>query len=102
VCVVIGTGTTQVSQQPQDRVLPDSQHAAGSIDGVFFYQCAYDLTLSVTGMAINNVLRLRDRSRIIKRNGKKTQKPVCCSARSQRREERWPGASRQYDCGAAQ
>jgi hypothetical protein len=41
-----------------------------------------------------NVLEFRDRSRIIVPDGKKTEKPVCCSAGAQRREERWSRQSR--------
>jgi hypothetical protein len=62
--VVSGTGTSQVLQQSQHRVLSNSEHTARCIDGVAFHQCAYDLGLFIGREAIHDALILRNRSRI--------------------------------------
>jgi hypothetical protein len=49
-----------------------------------------------------NTLEFRERSRIIRPDGAEEKKPVCCSARSQRREEGRPRPSSQHDCRRTQ
>lgn len=110
--VVGSTGATQVLQQSQYCVLSDSQHPTRRIDGVAFHQCAYDLALFIGRQAIHdapilrnrsrisqeeNALDFRERSRIINPDGKKAEKPVCCSAGAQGRQEGWPRSRSQYD-----
>jgi len=62
--VISSTGAAQVPQQPQHGVFSDTQHSAGCVDGVAFYQCAYDLALFIYGQTVHNVAIIRNRSRI--------------------------------------